>query len=57
VQGTLPDGRVEVELGGPHPAWIAERLAGWGHRIDVVGPPEVREHLARIGTELVAAYA
>jgi predicted DNA-binding transcriptional regulator YafY len=57
VRRSLPDGRVEVELGGPHPAFIAERLAGWGHRIDVVGPPEVREHLARIGRELVAAYA
>jgi predicted DNA-binding transcriptional regulator YafY len=57
VRRSLPDGRVEVELGGPHPAYIAERLAGWGRRIDVVGPPEVREHLARIGTELVAAYA
>ncbi len=57
VRESLPDGRVEVELGGPHPAYIAERLAGWGHRIDVVGPPEIRDHLARIGTELVAAYA
>ena len=27
-------------------AEFAERLAGWGHRIEVVGPPEVREHLA-----------
>jgi predicted DNA-binding transcriptional regulator YafY len=57
VQRMLPDGRAEVELGGPHPAFIAERLAGWGDRIEVVGPPEVREHLARIGRELVAAYA
>jgi len=57
VRGTRPDGRVEVELGGPHPAFIAERLAGWGQRIEVTGPPEVREHLARIGRELVAAYA
>ncbi|HEY1280101.1 MAG TPA: YafY family protein [Acidimicrobiales bacterium] len=57
VQRVLPDGRVEVELGGPHPVFMAERLAGWGHRIEVVGPPEVREHLARIGRELVAAYA
>ena len=56
VQRVLPDGRVEVELGGPHPAFMAERLAGWGHRIEVVGPPEVRDHLARIGRELVAAY-
>jgi predicted DNA-binding transcriptional regulator YafY len=57
VGRTLPDGRVEIELGGPHPAFIAERLAGWGGRIEVVSPPEVREHLARIGHELVAAYA
>jgi predicted DNA-binding transcriptional regulator YafY len=57
VRGPIADGRVEVEIGAPQPAYIAERLAGWGQRLDVVGPPEVREHLARIGTELVAAYA
>jgi predicted DNA-binding transcriptional regulator YafY len=52
----LDDGRVEVRIGAPT-AWnIAEKLAAWGGHAEVVGPLEVRDHLARIGAELVAAY-
>lgn len=36
---------------------LAEQLAGWGNRIDVLGPPEVQRELARIGAELAARYA
>jgi predicted DNA-binding transcriptional regulator YafY len=53
----LPDGRVEVELGAQYPNSIAEQLAGWGDRIEVVSPPEVRELLAAIGQQLVTRYA
>jgi predicted DNA-binding transcriptional regulator YafY len=53
----LGDGRVEVQVGAGRPDMLAEQLAGWGHHLEVVGPDEVREHLARIGGELVAAYA
>ncbi len=35
---------------------LAERLAGWGDRIDVLSPPCLRSELARIGSELVAHY-
>ena len=36
---------------------IAERIAGWGAHVEVVGPDEVRAELARIGSALVAQYA
>ena len=52
----LADGRCEVRIGGSSPRVIAERLAGWGKTIDVIGPREVRRHLAQIGAELVEAH-
>jgi predicted DNA-binding transcriptional regulator YafY len=52
----LPDGRVEVEIGASTAGMIAERLAGWGGNVEVVAPDDVRAHLRRIGTELVARY-
>jgi predicted DNA-binding transcriptional regulator YafY len=54
--GELGDGRVEVELGAQTATMIAERLAGWGTLLEVLGPPEVRDELARIGHELVDRY-
>lgn len=50
------DERVEVAIGGPSALRIAEHLAGWGALVEVVEPVEVREHLARIGRELVQRY-
>lgn len=52
----LSEGRFEVQIGGSTPRIIAEQLAGWGQAIEVIGPEEVRRHLARIGVELVKAY-
>lgn len=52
-------GRVDVEVGSRNPAYIAERLAGWGQWIDVIdtaGNAEVRRHLAAIGHALVERY-
>lgn len=49
-------GRFEAQIAGSSPLTIAEQLAGWGKAIDVIGPMEVRKHLARIGAELVEAY-
>jgi predicted DNA-binding transcriptional regulator YafY len=46
-----------VSIGGNSARVLAERLAGWGTAIDVVGPTAVRRHLADIGQELVAAHA
>jgi len=51
------DELMDVEIGAPSTWSIAERLAGWGAHLDVVGPPELRDALARIGADLVAHYA
>ena len=51
------DGRVEVEVRGHHVASVAGELAGLGRRVEVLGPPEVRDRLREIGAELVASYA
>jgi predicted DNA-binding transcriptional regulator YafY len=56
VLSETDDGRVLIELAAPMPEMIAEQLAGWGARIDVIGPDAVREHLARIGAELAERY-
>jgi predicted DNA-binding transcriptional regulator YafY len=57
VIAELEDGRVEVEIGAPSASMIAERIAGWGAHLEVVGPDEVRTELAGIGSALVAQYA
>lgn len=44
-----------VELTAPRPLDIARNVAGWGGSITVESP-EVEEHLARIGAELVSRY-
>jgi predicted DNA-binding transcriptional regulator YafY len=49
--------RREVHIGGASTRQLAERLAGWGNGIKVVGPRELRRQLAEIGAQLVEAYA
>ena len=51
------DGWVEVELRGHSARSLAGEAAGLGHLLEVVEPPEVREHLAAIGAELAGMYA
>ena len=51
------DGRVAVRLGGQNVVQLARRIAGFGEQVDVVGPPEARAELARVGRELVATYS
>jgi predicted DNA-binding transcriptional regulator YafY len=53
----LSEGLYEARIAGSSHRIIAERLAGWGSAVKVVSPAEVRQHLARIGAGLVAAYA
>lgn len=48
--------RIEVSLAAHTARSLAEQLAGWGSMIEVTGPEDVRRELARIGTELTAAY-
>jgi predicted DNA-binding transcriptional regulator YafY len=51
-----PDGRVALELRGSSVRALAGELAGFGAIVEVLDPPEVREHLARLGAELAATY-
>ncbi|MDN5766357.1 MAG: YafY family transcriptional regulator [Humibacillus sp.] len=45
-----------LRLGAHLLAALVEQLAGWGDRIEVLEPPEVRAGLARTGAALVALY-
>ncbi|MEV0237356.1 WYL domain-containing protein [Nonomuraea sp. NPDC050786] len=56
VVGAEDDGRVRVRVAAPMALTIAEQLAGWGSRVEVVEPDDVRAQLARIGSELVERY-
>ncbi len=50
------DGRVDIEVRSYSPEMIAAQLAGFGQRVEVLGPPEVRRHLERIAAELSDLY-
>ena len=54
---TEDDGRINVELGFPE-AYDdpARELCGYGDGLEVLGPPEVRNRLAELGSALVARY-
>jgi predicted DNA-binding transcriptional regulator YafY len=54
VRKYLAGGRIEVEVAGAGAEQIAQLVAGWGRDLEVVSPPAVRDHLCRIGAELVA---
>ena len=56
VVGPVADGRMRVRLAAPTPLDIARHLAGWGALIEVLDPPSVQQHLARIAAELTARY-
>ncbi|MET9934019.1 MULTISPECIES: WYL domain-containing protein [unclassified Streptomyces] len=51
-----PDGWTPFEADGPSPEVVAARLAGLGARVELLGPPEARTALARIGAELTSLY-
>lgn len=53
---TIADGRVEVELRAAGASMLAAEIAGFGSSIEVIDPPEVRVHLARIAAELASTY-
>ena len=50
-------GRERLTATFPNPFAAAAELARFGRRVEVISPPEVRAELARLGGELVAAYA
>ena len=49
--------KIDVEVGAGSTWIIAQNLAGWADYLEVVSPPEVRDHLADIGRALTAQYA
>jgi predicted DNA-binding transcriptional regulator YafY len=51
-----PDGRVEVEVAGPSIDMLVSELAGFGGRLLLVDPPEVRRHLTALAGELGRLY-
>lgn len=52
----VADERVALELRDASPTMLAVQLAGFGDRIEVTGPPEVRDELGRIGRALARSY-
>jgi predicted DNA-binding transcriptional regulator YafY len=50
------DGRVDVEIRSWSAHTVAGELAGFGRWVEVLHPTEVREELARVGSELVDRY-
>lgn len=59
IEDEAPDerGRIAVSVGGQHLQMLTAQLAGFGARVEVTGPAEAREQLARIGHELLDCYA
>ncbi|MFJ8863677.1 helix-turn-helix transcriptional regulator [Streptomyces sp. NPDC102451] len=51
-----PDGRCDIEAYGPSVETLVAQLAGAGAGVEVLGPPEARARLARLGQELAAAH-
>ncbi len=51
-----PDGRVAVEVSGHDLDSLAGQLAGFGNRLEVREPAEMRRRLATIGGELADLY-
>ena len=56
VRETEPDGWVGVEIRSWSARTLAGELAGFGRWVEVLQPTEVREHLARVGSELADHY-
>jgi predicted DNA-binding transcriptional regulator YafY len=56
VEAERDDGRVDVMLGGRSVDEIVRQIAGLGSRLEVIDPPEARQLLAEIGTELSDLY-
>lgn len=56
VGGSTRDGRIEVVIRGHNEYALAGELAGLVEWLEVIGPPDVRRHLASIGEALVDRY-
>jgi len=51
------EGRTSVEVSAHRIDALAEQLAGWTSVAEVLGPPEVRDELRRLGERIVERYA
>jgi predicted DNA-binding transcriptional regulator YafY len=56
VVGTTAEGKADVRLAAPTPLMIAQDLAGWGAKIEVIESDAVKAELARMGAELTELY-
>lgn len=57
VGDELPDGRIAATIGCQSADRCASEIAGLGARVEVLGPPEARAHLARLAKDLATIYA
>ena len=53
----LDDGSVEIEYRVADPDELARWVLGWGAQAEIVGPPEVRNRVARLAKEITEKYA
>ena len=53
---TGSDGRITIELAGVTGDAAAGQLAGFGSRVEVIEPVDIRERLAELGAELTRSY-
>jgi predicted DNA-binding transcriptional regulator YafY len=56
VEEARPDGRVEVEVGGPSVPVLVAQLAGFGRQLEVTAPPEARPMLVALAEDLSRIY-
>ncbi|WP_030512841.1 YafY family protein [Nocardia sp. NRRL WC-3656] len=54
--GPVDGGRVRLRISAHLPRAIAEQLAGFGGRLEVVAPESIRRELAALAAELTAIY-
>ncbi|MEU6560368.1 helix-turn-helix transcriptional regulator [Nocardia nova] len=56
VEGPVGDGRIRVRVTAHLPRAVAEQLAGFGNRLEVVAPESIRRELAALAAELAEIY-
>ncbi len=56
IGAAADDGRVHVAFRGHHLHSLAAEVSGFGDRVEILEPAELRHHLAELGRQLAAAY-
>jgi hypothetical protein len=56
VGDVVADSRVRICVRGQSIETLVAQIAGFGRHVQVLGPPEARLQLARIGSELCELY-